>query len=833
MRPALELVAMNKTTQSTSSSPSTVHNPFLPKPKALARAKSLSQLRSQGTQKNTKKPPKLERQSSLPALMPSHRDHFDNKSVRRKYAQYLEYLDNNPPRLKRVHSEPNIRAATLDHASKSLEVANASVGTSSSPRVGISPQDQPKEIHFDAGVSASSSSNPILGTIKNSGNWLLNQVVNEIGWNSLTSGVSAGTNFNLATGAALGIRFNEKVIEPTDPTIADSDIRLLSTREMEQQSGRKIVWIETAGVLELGSGMQGSIPLAAVTAHNCGFTASGFIRYRSLQPYEMGGADTASKLVGNSIFGMPMTASSAVNMKAGAEFELTGQGKFTGDATLGIIPGLPLGPGILGGGAMVTGDGTAAQEYAIKVTSIDGANRVRVTVRQLNQIGMGINARLLAGIIFPPGAVVPPAGAGLLKYMAEKVGYHTVEDLATNFTSLTVAATAKATRTASDIACFDFDLSTPEAKLAYNDLVRLSSRRASELAKTKSSGVTRVLLSERDYTGELGAVVSLFGQKLFLAKLIYAARHGHLTNADGSSMFYRESAHEKQFSNWFKYKTKINWESLIFEPSDNSPDKIYYHFQTEKRLYRTQQSDVDNFSRFMGTMHMDTDGPVSRDLVKTLSLVRSLFSSKDDSVTRMDIYFTADGVKRLANCPKALAKDTYLSTAVRINGEFEACPISPIAPRKLRMQALEILNEYIEEKAKTSFFTFGTSLEVKRLEQDYWALTGRPIKDDLTLLKQAEQFAEQVEKLKDAKTSRQIANFFTTLINQCGDNYMHTISALSNLVGKEDTLVHNLSMQGAGISLQSIDEGKITHPREEFSKLMDKVSLITTPAKAA
>jgi hypothetical protein len=80
-------------------------------------------------------------------------------------------------------------------------------------------------------------------------------------------------------------------------------------------------------------------------------------------------------------------------------------------------------------------------------------------------------------------------------------------------------------------------------------------------------------------------------------------------------------------------------------------------------------------------------------------------------------------------------------------------------------------------------------------------------------------FARKLELLAQDDRIKHLDKFFIKLGKDKHFRYDVLIPTLVKLAGRENVLIHRLSMDGGDIALHSVDEGAILHPRDEAIRL--------------
>lgn len=679
------------------------------------------------------------------------------------------------------------------------------------------------------------------GKVKDQVNGLVKMAVEEIGWDKIAQAREAGKEFEISKGSAAGIRMGSKVYKPDDAFVIDNPLRYKCTKELEKVSGRAVNWMETSGMIEIGTGMNHTIPIAAFTGGSAsatfGFTASTIMRYKTTQPYAIGWRRTPQELLNRNIFNIPTNAMAARGLSAGASFEFSGQGKIHGHAMADAVAGADLGVATAGVGLQVGAHLDTAREYTIKVTSINGANRVRVTISDVDEETAGFSAKLKAGILFKQGQLgehIPfGIGDGALLPIAEKMDAHSVEDLVTKFTSVQASYEAHIKHKDTEIFSYDIDLNAAGAEEAYAGLFKLSPSKAWEMSQKSGSGISVTTVDEKEfeYGHDLG--LSVLGAKLALANVLNSEKRGEMTSADGKKYIYRDKEYAKMTSCFFTDTENIKYQAITVRDGEEAPLVPAFHFYYKREDKETTQEEVSRFFNFAKSMGIEAKGEVKRELVE-ISGPKSLFSSEDDTEVIIDMYFTEMGIKQIDDASYEDALKAYLKVcmtqhedfqdSILLEGLFPGEELSITAMRKAD-EAREIVEEYARKKK--TVFCCGKSRDTIT---EYRVHCGRDLEVDGAYFIAARKFANRVQNLTDMSNARQVTKFFNDFGKNKGLEFREALAALYQLATpktteedpdiakKEGVLVHQLAMVGAGIRWEAVDEGAIAHPRETVTK---------------
>ena len=68
-----------------------------------------------------------------------------------------------------------------------------------------------------------------------------------------------------------------------------------------------------------------------------------------------------------------------------------------------------------------------------------------------------------------------------------------------------------------------------------------------------------------------------------------------------------------------------------------------------------------------------------------------------------------------------------------------------------------------------------------------------------------------------ANNAREAREFFALLGQRSDMDYTEILLAITALAGRENLLVHELALNGGGVTIQCNDEGQIYHPTKEIN----------------
>jgi hypothetical protein len=632
-----------------------------------------------------------------------------------------------------------------------------------------------------------------------------------------------GTGINILPGVAVGLRVEGSLHTKKSPLVENNPFRLASTTVLEKDNPRhSIIWTQTGGILELGLGLNGTLPLCQFVGLQGGFIPSTLLRYRCIKPHVLGFFETQNSLLNKNNTSLPFSSQSAKNLAAGSEYELIGQG---GLRVLGGVvanAGTPVNSWLnagIGASGFVNVSGT--QAVAVNVLALDGANRVRVTLNQMNEDAKQAGLMAYAGITGQIGPQFPSIGEGLLTGGPTLLAAPMADLLNVYYTSLSVQASTLERSRDTTIATFDIDLSKPKACEAFDALMRLSTVEAEELSSQKNSGVRQLkqVAKEDESRDEFSA--NFLGDKLFLYQALTNEKKGHFTTPDGETMIFRQAHFKEHESGWFDPTRDVLWESVSLKNAKDNSSKTFFRFRFQKEGDLPAQEFEDYFGladalalKGREAQKHEHDAGKGDDICK-----RALMASSK-VLQSTDLYFTPQGIRNMQSVTKEQARQAYMQAVGNIR-EAHDLTFLKADPSKER-ELVTLLNKYDAEVNAGWFGNFGHSKRLSDCALSYKTLTGREIEADAVTYSNATIFANRLAQLKTATDPRALEAFFVGLGKSKGFRYKCVIGALAKISGDQETLVHQHEMGGNGVVFKYTDGGKLEGPSEIVTALLSK-----------
>jgi hypothetical protein len=249
---------------------------------------------------------------------------------------------------------------------------------------------------------------------------------------------------------------------------------------------------------------------------------------------------------------------------------------------------------------------------------------------------------------------------------------------------------------------------------------------------------------------------------------------------------------KEKFSALLSGKRSVTWEGTTFRESEGK-DHTYFRLQYKEKDEATREGEVQEFLRFMKSVEAK---PLEAPRLKSDIIdVRSFFAGEYGTTRRnADIYFSEKGVKNIA-----LASDSAIFAAYAgMIGDFEGGGKGPAwgDPTKFR-EATDLMRDYRRSP---------NPLERNQLESRYKHRFGRDIEEDNDRYQEAKELRRLIASLR-GKPEALWASVFADIGEDKGFDFWRTIAALNKLAGKDETLIHELSIHGDRVHVAVEDEG--------------------------
>jgi hypothetical protein len=676
-----------------------------------------------------------------------------------------------------------------------------------------------------------------------SGGGLVNKVRDKLverTWKEITTEHSARiASLDLGDSGALGMRLSERVYLSDGRFVTDDPVRKATTERLAATTGENIFWLETGGLMDAKVGLSKSVPLGGVLNVHGGFSTGGLLEYRALHPYAADVGAVASGVPRDHTVRLPIDADKARALEPGTQVEIVGKGSATLSAGIGAGTSTSVGSVTGSVGASIGASSTVAGTWSVHVTRLED-DKVRVVLGEVKERTRATSVGVSAGLTIDGAEVIDDTVGGTIDSAAESVdidealgnipgldgdgglaglikreGASAVEKAVRRYTAFHASRGRSANETRRELTSYVFDLSKPAARQSYDELLRLSERNASLASDQAGSGVSRHVYTEDTTSVSSDTNISFAGKKLLLVNTLRKERDGQLTTGSGTQLI-RTDMYKRSYNGFITGRRDIKWEGVRVEDAATGASNNYFHLKFSKDDKITHNHEIRSFVRFADFLGVqDADDRVI-DMPSSNWLGR-LFGSDDNTRVDTDVYFTDDGVRAIADSDKAAVVTAFVLASEALEPDLAGIPHDNPQARSL-IDQFNTLEAEIEELER---FSSGDDRdEVRDLEYAQWrlgrdykdAFGGRKLKEDAPVVRGAEKLAAHVGEMTGAADEAAWIKVFGDIGEANKFDFMRSIGALAKLAGPEATLLHEVSLQGSGIHLRAVDEGKLEHP---------------------
>jgi hypothetical protein len=628
--------------------------------------------------------------------------------------------------------------------------------------------------------------------------------------------------------AKLGIAFGplgasaelfRKDLDPADPAIQKDPTRS-ALSAAAQKEGRELRWIERGGAVEVGGGYSGGVAPGAA-GFSFGFEGRGALEWRSIGP-RSGGEGGAP--------GVVMRAEEALAMPPGSEFSLRGQAKISG--RVGAIGGwhTSAGPVQVNAGVTFEASKSKVMDLGVRVKSL-GEGKVEVRMDELDQSrrGLQLAARLGADI---DAAQLAASGGSVLAALAKRPDAAAKLAEAKKYLSAEFKLGTQWSREEGKGVVFTLDLQKPEARAAYEQLVRGNAEDALDLAARSSSGVALQAHSQLVSEGKQKEVsLRVGGADLYVNKQSRTDGTVEVTTRGETERLDRTTgAREK--SSIFGRRRALEFDAVSLRtPRAPQGERFMRLSYQEKDKYTSagELRDRRALAASLGAV------PVRPEVVgedKGGGILRVLSGAKNDHgkvQTSIEVYLTSAGIQQIRGAGREAWLGAYGDTIQQMHGRSPAWNDPDRGAR-----ARDLLEQYrraegvVDRIERDRPFGNSNSWENRDHENKRWdAIEERDsfrkayerefgkdqFKKDVKDFARASEFADAMERASDEVDPAAWNRSFGDLAETMGFNIFDTVAAMNRLAGPDEMVVGKFTMKGKVVDIEMQSEGVVAAPK--------------------
>lgn len=617
--------------------------------------------------------------------------------------------------------------------------------------------------------------------------------------------------------AGIQLRGKVQLVAQDDPLLTSDPNRTARTARAAE-AGEPVRWVLLGGGLYPEVAFAVGVPAGHATA-TAGFSAGGSLGYSVLAPYahEAEAALTAAK---NLSFGLPFSDHRARAMEEGTEVNIQGNGHVA--VSTSIATGTTLvNLSHLNIGATIdsTVGVSKALDVSIRVKRLD-ADKVFVSVSRANTATASESVGARIGTELDVHGMLPDLGGGIVARggeIAADVLEHQVERW------LKAELRFSMTQAEIDREVFSavLDLSSPAARAAYNDVMKLDLRKAQELWVTGDTSIRAAELEERvrvrthGFNGNIGPLH-------ILSRVSASTRtHGRLRSEGGRLIAVYDKLslndHRTDFLTdlWLGRRATVRELVSLERPGEGT--RTYYHLR--HTIQGDRVTSKDDVRRFLAVA--DGVGAILPEH-EGLEHDRKFLGSFGRTDRTVDVFVTQEGLEKAAEAlasPDTVMK-LYSDWYERLDqpgspylfGNDGVMKVSPwmASDPVLRAKAIAIL-----EDSSVRHPTEGRD----QLEQEYSSLTGRLLNSDRAAYREMTDLVKHFAGLKNEPTAEGRARVLAKAERKAGLDTLHALAVLATAAGPEHVLVNELAIRARSSGdkdLVFVHEGSIRDPRAEI-----------------
>lgn len=644
------------------------------------------------------------------------------------------------------------------------------------------------------------------------------------------TGTSAWTSVGGNEQAAkLGIAFGplgasaelfRKDLDPTDPAIQKDPARK-AISAAAQQEGREIRWVERGGAAEVGGAYGGGVAPGAA-GFSFGVEGRGALEWRSIGPKTDGEGGAP---------GVVFRAEEALAMPPGSEFSLRGQAKISG--RVGAIGGwhTSAGPVQVNAGVSFETSAGKTMDLGVRVKRLqDGTVEVRMDELDQAKAGLQFAARIGVDI---NAAELAASGGSILAALAKRPDAAQKLAEAKKYLSAEFKLGTQWSREEGKGLVFNLDLNKPEAKKAYEQLVRGNADGALDLATNSANGVLLQAHSELVTEGKQKEISLRVGPAdIYVNKTSRTDGTVEVTTRGETERLDRTTgAREK--SSIFGRRRALEFDAVSLRTTRAPAGEKFMRLSYEEKDKFTSSGELKQRRALATSLGAQ---PVKPDVVgedKGGGILKVLSFSKNDHgkvQTNIDVYLTSAGIQQIRGAGREGWLAAYGETIKEMHGRSPAWndPDRGARARDLMEQyrGAEGVVDQIQRDRPMS--NRNDSPENREYENKRWdAIEHRDsfrkayerefgkdqFKKDVKDFARAAEFADAMQRSSDDVDPAAWNRSFGDLAETMGFNIFDTVSSMNRLAGPNEMLVGRFTMKGNVVDIEMQSEGVLAPPK--------------------
>lgn len=581
-----------------------------------------------------------------------------------------------------------------------------------------------------------------------------------------------------------------------DDGLVQNDPNRQATIERFKKEGKSITWTEMRGAVTPSVGIPLWNPVGPVNL-GVGLSASASLGVSVLFPVRHDVKEAASNLSVN----LPFDADTARELTEGTEVTMRGTGGVAVRAGTRVgDTWVPLrGPWSLGTSIGADSYVSKSMELVVRVKRLDG-DKVFVSLSEIETDGKGASASARVGV--HSQVEVPDSGNEWVD-RGRNLATKTITRQIEKWLSLEARAIYSRAESEREIKNYVLDLSRPEARKAYEDLVKLDTRKADQLdAQGPESGVWAVWLTEQADVSAKEFRARLGGLDLVRSQSRAEYAHGRLFTRQGRLDYDRaqlENKYEDIITRWWKGERETRREFVETRNPDGTNPRSLLHVRNEVKVgLSTPTEDVRRFmvlARYLGVSNPDP--AVSE---KNLEFLSSFGRSQ----RVIDFALNPKGLERLLSASDDDLHRAFAAGYEELDKPWEVTRIFPWETdfswrktpwlEKDHPRYAEIIEMLEAGPERTS----DSDPHTRTRDEEYFWLTGRPLWQDSAAYKEAKDLVDIVGKLRRASTPGERSRILKEESGRLDVDCIRELAMLAKVAGRDGLRVQELWIRDRG-----------------------------------
>ncbi|MFO0727962.1 MAG: phosphatidylserine/phosphatidylglycerophosphate/cardiolipin synthase family protein [Myxococcota bacterium] len=438
----------------------------------------------------------------------------------------------------------------------------------------------------------------------------------------------------------IGVRASEKLLKASDPEIQKDPARK-AILEKATAAGEPLSFVLLGGGIYPTAGLSASVPLGGPGYATGGFVGNAALTWSVLAPYPASGK-AALQAADNLSGDLPIDSTAARRF---AQKNPGGEAVFTGMGSLAAFAGVGAGYRLLDLGNVASVRASAGidvsagkmEKVSVRVRALDN-EKVRVSIAKVGASEHGVAVGASVGLT--PTSITD--GSDFSRWVYRDAGSIFDDELKNQLDFLRLMdfrADHRDGTTVTGVDSWVLDLKKPEDRTAYDGLIRLDPKAASNLRKAS--------LREAGHHESDGISLDVGPMRLLSSIASRATRHGVVTLDDRKFTYDRADLNDgfsSVFTDWALGKQDITREWIEVSDSQAAAPSRYYHLKYKVEGDGvTSEDDVREFLRLAVALGQLSPAEAAKKEADPAFI--DGFGTSDRTV---DVYISEAGLNQLA-----------------------------------------------------------------------------------------------------------------------------------------------------------------------------------------